>query len=368
MESLTLHASLIDGIEVPIFILGIDKNETVRFMKMNLYHEQITGIKSEKVEGLTPHEAFPKRLADTVTENYMACVRSKRMHSYEELLTLPAGEMWVNTTLAPVVKKNRVIGVLGMITNISAQKTTEQRFISALSELRQVNTDLQVLISTTAHDLRGPLRQAKLINDLILETQSHRDDDLVELLELEGDVLNKALEQIDNSLQMMSSPRETTETRSTINLGVWCRGVIGVLDPFSILNFSAPDIVIECEKFVLDIALRNILDNALKYAVSKVSVAVQSDADGLIFTVYDDGPGFDMTQNKLNEPPVLSDQGDGGNGFGLASAINLIEQRNGRVWLSEPHREHGGGAVSFFIDGRQVEEQEEPDQEVQRVA
>ena len=97
--------------------------------------------------------------------------------------------------------------------------------------------------------------------------------------------------------------------------------------------------------------LRNLLDNAIRFAPagSSVVVEVRSD-DGPVVRVLDHGPGFDP--EFVNEAFERFSRGDpsrerstGGTGLGLAIARSFIEALNGSIW-AEPGP---GGCVGFRL-------------------
>ena len=102
------------------------------------------------------------------------------------------------------------------------------------------------------------------------------------------------------------------------------------------------------EKFKLDFAklkqiLRNLLSNALKFKNETISLKVNKEADCLIITVKDDGPGI---------PPVYHDQiFDSyfqidqpfetyirGHGLGLAAVAVLVKDLKGRVTIKSSRK------------------------------
>lgn len=349
-HQLDSFAGFADSLAVPIFILDVDDDGTIRFRKNNLEHERRTGLDSKSVVGKTPHELLPPRTADTILKNYQTCVDRRDVYRYEELLILGTEEQWWETTLSPVFQGDRVIGIVGIAHNLTTWKENERDFANALRELNRTNTDLEVLISATAHDLRGPLRQARLMYDMALDGFEDLGDNKLELLQSGGRIIDKALHQINDVLSQ-SRNNPTTDTRfSLVDVGHICADLAAVLDPLKTLRFTHDSGMVRCEKFILDIVLRNLVDNAIKHARSQVNITVRAEDDALVFSVSDDGPGFDAAQIEVGQQMSAGPKADGITGFGLAGAIQLVSVRGGKLWLDNPA--FGSGAtVSFRIPG-----------------
>jgi len=80
--------------------------------------------------------------------------------------------------------------------------------------------------------------------------------------------------------------------------------------------------------------LGNLLDNACKWARSRVAIASSVDHDQLIISVDDDGPGLDPSMRaQVLERGVRADQQVRGSGLGLAIVSELAELYGGSVAL-----------------------------------
>ncbi len=81
--------------------------------------------------------------------------------------------------------------------------------------------------------------------------------------------------------------------------------------------------------------LGNVLDNACKWARSRVAVHTTSGATGVRVIVDDDGPGLaaDLRQTVLRRG-VRADEAAPGSGLGLAIVRDLAELYGGAVALS----------------------------------
>lgn len=343
-----------DEIHVPMFILAVENDNVLRFAKLNQAHERTTDMKSEDVVGKTLHEVFPERVAATITRNHLHCINTRQAYHYEEVLELNKGEIWWETTLSPVIEDGVVEGIVGIALDKTASKQVETNLADVIREFSRINKDLKLLTSTTAHDLRGPLRQAKLIYDLISEDFQDLGDNKLELIRTGQSVVDKALALIDTQLSHVSRTFDLDNSASTVDIGHWCSDIIAILDPLAKLRFSYPEMTIECEKFVLDIGLRNLVDNATKHARSEVRLEIEERQDGLVISVADDGPGFADPACEIGEAPPSERKPGASSGFGLTTTRDLIEARRGKLWIDPPRIGPTGATMSFSLRGRVI--------------
>jgi signal transduction histidine kinase len=86
----------------------------------------------------------------------------------------------------------------------------------------------------------------------------------------------------------------------------------------------------------LDEMLGNLLDNAFKYAASRV-VVESAERDGrVVFTIDDDGPGLAASlRDAVLQRGVRADEAGSGSGLGLAIARDLAEVYGGSISLDE---------------------------------
>jgi signal transduction histidine kinase len=85
----------------------------------------------------------------------------------------------------------------------------------------------------------------------------------------------------------------------------------------------------------LDEMLGNLLDNACKWATSRIVVESSLEGSEVVITVDDDGPGLDPRMREaVLQRGVRADEAAPGSGFGLAIVRDLAELYGGSVSLS----------------------------------
>jgi signal transduction histidine kinase len=100
------------------------------------------------------------------------------------------------------------------------------------------------------------------------------------------------------------------------------------------------DVAVQGRADQLGRVVRNLLDNATRYARSRIDVSVVDRADAVVLTVDDDGPGIPPADRErvLDRFTRLDDarsREDGGAGLGLAIVKAIAERVDGAVRVAE---------------------------------
>lgn len=99
----------------------------------------------------------------------------------------------------------------------------------------------------------------------------------------------------------------------------------------------------------LELALLNLIRNAMQAANKNIGIAVSSDGTKLSISVTDDGPGLsaEFSLNTLLEPFFTTKSPGEGTGLGLAIVRTVIEEHNGQLSLN--NRTQGGCEVRVTL-------------------
>jgi two-component system OmpR family sensor kinase len=198
----------------------------------------------------------------------------------------------------------------------------------------------RALAANAAHELRTPLASARL---LLSTAQSFAvSDEAKDTLVLLAGSLDLLGQRAEKLLQLSRAEAAATLSQDEVDLAVL---TLMVLQEFwhnpsvhSRLKLELPsdEAVMVMGNFdTLAIALRNMIENALKYATNSfVYVSVASPA---VLTVRDEGPGVDPQDlNKLRQRHVRLSSDQTGYGLGLSITRTIAEKNNGRLELRSP--------------------------------
>lgn len=108
------------------------------------------------------------------------------------------------------------------------------------------------------------------------------------------------------------------------------------------------DLVVPCEAEDLEEVLGNVIENAAKWARSRVRVHTEAAATTVLITVEDDGPGMPAdARERVFDAGARLDEQTPGTGLGLAIVRDVVSLYGGRCWIESA--ELGGAAVVLEI-------------------
>ena len=109
-----------------LFIIKVTEKDNFEFLKLNPTHENLTGLKTEKIKGKTPEEILGKKEGRKVSNKYRKCLEKEETVSYEEVLSLPSGKKYWSTKLSPVIEDGEVTHIVGSSRNITERKKLQK--------------------------------------------------------------------------------------------------------------------------------------------------------------------------------------------------------------------------------------------------
>ena len=209
----------------------------------------------------------------------------------------------------------------------------EQRILSALEER-------SAMLGAIGHDLRTPLASLRI------RVESVDDDELREGMIQSITDLASALDDILTfSSDISSLGLETVRSDAILE-----RLASAYLEEPVVVQHS-PSFRIQCSPESLLRALRNLVDNALRYA-GNAEIAVTSSGEGVLFVVTDRGPGMPEDRIEDFQRPFVREEGSrnrasGGSGLGLAIVRAVAQAHHGSVNFR--NRPEGGLEVKFLV-------------------
>jgi PAS domain S-box-containing protein len=234
----------------------------------------------------------------------------------------------------------------------------ERRVAERTAELDAKNRELETFSYSVSHDLKAPLRAIDGYSRLLLE-------DHVAGLDEEGrgfldNVRSAAVQMgrlIDDLLDYSRLDRRRALALRLELRPLVAEVVAGRADEAAargaLLRVDVPAVAVLADRDGLSLALRNLLDNALKFTGGTPGPVVEvggrvRDATCLLW-VRDNGIGFDMRfHDRIFEVFQRLHRAEEypGTGVGLAMVRRALERMGGRAWAeSEP-----GRGATFFLE------------------
>ena len=224
--------------------------------------------------------------------------------------------------------------------------------------LEKINADKDRLFSIISHDLRGPVTNIQALMKAFLEKRIPIQD--FETL-LPGIVKNTSnlSTTLDNLLTWSMSKNGIQLVPEQLNINECIKNVLALfeeqtnLKKITIQN-NCPEFEVFADKNHLDVILRNILNNAIKFSYPNSSIEIDGFDHGnkIELRILDHGTGISKEQlNKINQNQIFKSatgtSGEKGSGLGLQLVKDFIEKNGGKFHLETV--EQKGSTISFTI-------------------
>lgn len=237
-----------------------------------------------------------------------------------------------------------------ILLEIRHRRIAQREIEKNAAQLELTNKELESFSYSVSHDLRSPLRAIDGYSRMFEEDFADRLDDEGRRLLAVIRVSSKKMGQlIDDLLAFSRMGRKPVDSRkvdmNALVEEVWAEVCASSRTTLPLKKANLP--AAWGDHALLRQVLMNLLANAVKYSSKKaeqiVEITAKQNEDEVVYTVRDNGVGFDMRfYNKLfgvfqrlhteNEFP--------GTGVGLAIAQRVIVRHGGRIWAESKPDEY----------------------------
>jgi light-regulated signal transduction histidine kinase (bacteriophytochrome) len=245
---------------------------------------------------------------------------------------------------------------LSLSQDITTRQQTEEELRQRTAELEASIKELEAFSYSVSHDLRAPLRSMAGFSRAMLEDYSEKldeqgkqylrhiedssvlmgqlIDDLLKLSRVTRSAINYGKVDLSDMAQKIVTELVKSESQRRVNVVI------------------APDIIVYGDRNLLQLVLKNLLDNAWKFsskvAEPRIEMGVIEYNGKPAYFIRDNGAGFDMTfADKLFQPFQRLHQPSEftGTGIGLATVQRIIRRHGGAIWAES---KVGEGSTFFF--------------------
>jgi two-component system, OmpR family, sensor histidine kinase KdpD len=246
---------------------------------------------------------------------------------------------------------------LQSLANLVAIALERSRAIEAANRAdvaRQSDQLKSTLLDAIAHEFKTPLTSIKAAATALQETSFSSNPlqkELVTIVDEEADRLGRL---VTEAIQMarIEAGRVYLNRKLESPGEVVSQAIAGLQSAIGDrpVHVEVPDSLpsVEADSELIQLALRLLLDNALKYspAASPITVRARLAGNRLIFSVHNEGVGIpESDQSKIFSKFYRASKTSGnvpGTGMGLAIARDIMQAHQGQIWVeSSP----GQGAV-----------------------
>lgn len=340
-------------------------------LKISLLHGQLEQQAAEltlKNEQLKMEAIERKRASDKLAESFLKVEKGKiaALNLLEDLKTeveqrKKAEEqiLRLNSQLEQHVAQRTkdLSDTQTALLNLVDDMNQSAKIIASTNQsLAAVNKELAAFSYSVSHDLRAPLRSIDGFSSALLEDCYDKlDEEGKKYLERIRHAVKNMAQLIDDLLNL-SRVTQTNFLSEPVDLS---KMVTDIAERLSLMDADRrvdliiqENIVISCDKSLMQIVLTNLLDNAWKFTGKTENPRIEfgktiEDGKTVIF-IRDNGVGFDMAYaDKLFGAFQRLHRSDEfpGTGIGLATVQRIINRHGGQIWVQG---EMGKGATFFF--------------------
>ncbi|WP_313426642.1 sensor histidine kinase [Stenotrophomonas rhizophila] len=218
-------------------------------------------------------------------------------------------------------------------------------------QMRTLLDGQRLMGQAMAHELRTPITRLRFTASLVEEAAATADSSARGLLqEMQADL--QWLEDLTSAgVEYVRFGRMPLVERTWVDLRLLLRTTAANFmhqqDPRLRLA-CVPGTGVHANAMALELAVRNLLANAVRHAHAEVMVTAEMRRDGLHLRVEDDGPGIPPARRQdVFAPYVRLSDTTGGFGLGLAMVRTIAERHGGRIDIQDSAL--GGACLALFL-------------------
>ncbi|MFK5857555.1 MAG: tetratricopeptide repeat protein [Bacteroidota bacterium] len=239
------------------------------------------------------------------------------------------------------------IGIKGVIRDITNRIASQQKLRDSQTKLKEANKSKEMLFSIISHDLIGPIGTNKSIVDMIVDQiDEFTHDEIVSLITSLKPSLDSTFSLIENLLswsriqqdRLKPNFEDLSLNKVISELVLLLKGQ-AQLKQISLKFIDNKPVTVVADKNQLDVALRNLVSNAIKFSHQNSEIIISLDVEDNMAVVKIKDSGIGMNERQLND--VIAEGGstsvirgtnnEKGTGFGLIIVNEFIKNNNGKL-------------------------------------
>lgn len=317
--------------------------------------------KNDFAKALGYHERY-QQFSDTLSRNEskksLLMLKTRVSHEKQKQ------DLIVKSEQALAEQKKYVTGVLGVVLvmfivtflvkrseriqkNLNKELTSKTAQLeNSEHELLEINETKDKLFSIIGHDLRGPIGAFQGLLGLFKKGEVDQEEFLSFIPKLKADIdhisftLNNLLSWGQTQMNGTITKPSVVDLENIVSVNVSLLSEIAFGKSIRMVNKVAEDTLIWSDPDQIDIVIRNLVSNALKFTPKNGSVTVSAfeREDHWEVSVQDTGVGIDEEiQKRLfaknSNVTTYGTNNEKGTGLGLTLCKEMVENNKGSIWV-----------------------------------
>lgn len=338
---------LINSFDTPVRIIDVDKLRRPVYGIFNEAALKDSGLNLEDVVGRTAAEVYPSVIGKIASNRHQTVIDTGRPLVFDIEKDTDQGRQYSRVTLAPMINdEGKVARILCTQIDVTAEKMVQSIETEAETRIRE----MEQYIALAAHDLRTPMRNVRMIAEFLREDFNDLGDGKAQMIDKLEAMSSKAMTLITEVLSHAQATSKRESKVSSFQLNELCDQLISILDPLGNSTLESDSSLLATDKITVQIALNNLIDNALKHnapdSLLLTVSAIQASSAFIEIQVADNGKGFaDSTLSFIETRKLRVDSG-----FGLVGISRMIRESGGEMTV-KPGAANRGATISFTVPG-----------------
>jgi PAS domain S-box-containing protein len=278
-----------------------------------------------------------------------------------ELLTGSRDQCSVLISASPLwSEKSELLGCVITLTDITQRKSAEEALARQAEQLMHANSDLRQFAHSASHDLREPLRQLAVFNELLQKKYSHQlGEEAISLLQHSIEAAHRMESLLRGLLEYTEAADDALSSSTFVDAAAIAAKTTATFDE----RIRQSGARIDCgplpEVRVREVHLtqlfQNLLGNALKYRSEQppvIRISAERAGEMWQISVADNGIGIAPEYHEQIFGLFRRLHGGGkyaGSGIGLAICQKIVQRYGGRIWVES--KPGDGARFSFTLPG-----------------
>jgi len=248
--------------------------------------------------------------------------------------------------LQGVAMPDAVLQGIANLVAIGLERARAQALAAQIEAARQSEKLRATLIDAMAHEFKTPLTSIKAATTALLADPDRSFESRTEMVKIADEEAERLTELIDNAVDMARlDTAEIHLQREPASLAEIVNEVVASMRPRIedrpvTVRCEEPDLAIAVDRNLVKLAIKQLLDNALKYSPPDTPIAIRVyDGSGTVTVeVTDDGPGIPAQEqnrifDRLYRSPSVQHHVTG-SGLGLNIAHNIARAHAGDLTVT----------------------------------